>query len=149
MRNEWDTLKKRRSEFATSPNSKEQDYIDYLFSEGDRLQDKNRELDAFLSVEQVLAKRWEKYIELMGDDSYTELEPEEYVAKLDEAENTIHLLRRLVEDWLNQIPMTITFREKFYQIVGEPYPDWFEVPEPGLHHIQWVENNSLGEIKNE
>ena len=61
----------------------------------------------------------------------------------DRLENIIHLLRRLVEDWLNQIPMTITFREKFYQIVGEPYPDWFEVPEPGLHHRQWVENNSL------
>ena len=66
-----------------------------------------------------------------------------------EKENIIHLLRRLVEDWLNQIPMTITFREKFYQIVGEPYPDWFEIPEPGLHHRQWVENNSLGETKNE
>ena len=66
-----------------------------------------------------------------------------------EKDNIIHLLRRLVEDWLNQISMTSTFREKFYQIVGEPYPDWFEIPEPGLHHRQWVENNSLGETKNE
>ena len=64
-----------------------------------------------------------------------------------ENENTIHLLRRLVEDWLNQISMTSTFREKFYQIVGEPYPDWFEIPEPGLHHRQWVEDNTLHRTK--
>jgi len=70
---------------------------------------------------------------------------DELEQKVNEQENIIHLLRRLVEDWLNQISMNITFREKFYQIVGEPYPDWFEIPEPGLHHRQWVENNSLGE----
>ena len=81
-----------------------------------------------------------EYVSKMFDKKIWELEQ-----KVNEQENTTHLLRRLVEDWLNQIPMNITFREKFYQIVGEPYPDWFEIPEPGLHHRQWVENNSLGE----
>jgi len=36
---EWDKLKKRRSEFISNINSKEQDYIDYLLTEGDKLQE--------------------------------------------------------------------------------------------------------------
>ena len=65
------------------------------------------------------------------------------VEQLSETKNTIHLLRRLVEDWLTQIGMNIHFRQMFYQIVGEPYPDWFEVPKPDLYERQWVEENSI------
>ena len=51
----------------------------------------------------------------------------------------LEVLRRLVEDWLPQIGMTIHFREMFYQIVGEPHPDWFEIPEMGFYERQWIE----------
>ena len=57
-----------------------------LIGVGDAMLDKIRELDAYLSVEQLLANRWEEFVELMGDDSYTELEPEEYVKLLDDAD---------------------------------------------------------------
>lgn len=67
-------------------------------AEGDEMQDKNRELNAYLSVEQVLAKRWEKYIELMGDDLYTELEPEEYVAMLDKAEERLGFIQKILSE---------------------------------------------------
>ena len=65
-------------------------------AEGDKLQDKTRELDAYLSVEQLLAKRWEKFIELMGDDSYTELTPEEYVSQLDDREQKLEAIKSIV-----------------------------------------------------
>lgn len=51
----------------------------------------------------------------------------------------LNILRRLVEDWLPQIGMTIHFREMFYQIVGEPHPEWFEIPEMGFYERQWME----------
>ena len=63
--------------------------------------------------------------------------------RIAELENTVHLLRRLVEDWLPQIGMTIGFREMFYQIVGEPYPSWFSVPELGFCEQKWIEDNDL------
>ena len=56
---------------------------------------------------------------------------------------TVHLLRHLVEDYLPEIGMTIHFREMFYQIVGEPYPDWLEIPEPNFYEREWMENHSL------
>lgn len=68
---------------------------------GDELQDKNRELEAHLSAEQVLAKRWEKFIELMGDDSYTELTPEEYVSQLDNREQKLEEIQTFAEKWAN------------------------------------------------
>lgn len=64
---------------------------------------------------------------------------EKVKAKGDKLQETIHLLRYLVEDYLPQIGMTIHFREMFYQIVGEPYPEWFEIPEPGFYELEWME----------
>jgi len=91
--------------------------------------------------------RWEKAMdELHGASDYIgQLNEElnEVHNKLGEAENTIHLLRQLVEDYLPQIGMTIHFREMFYQIVGKPYPDWFEVPESRFYERAWIKNHSL------
>ena len=66
-----------------------------LIGVGDAMLDKIRELDAYLSVEQLLANRWEEFVELMGDDSYTELEPEGYVKLLDDAEEKLHMIRKI------------------------------------------------------
>ena len=65
--------------------------------------------------------------------------PNDKYIKLKEKAEKLGILRRLVEDWLPQIGMTIHFREMFYQIVGEPHPDWFEVRELGFYEQQWLE----------
>ena len=64
-----------------------------LIGVGGAMLDRIRELDAWLSVEQETAHQWNKFIELMGDDSYTEAEPEEYVKQLDDAEQKLEAIR--------------------------------------------------------
>ena len=104
---EWEQLRDKMAHLIEDEYKKDSSLLDLINAwyrvrvVGDKLLDKTRELDAYLSVEQVLAKRWEKFIELMGDDSYTELDPEEYVSQLDDREKkleTLHTkLRELLE----------------------------------------------------
>lgn len=57
---EWDNLKKRRSEFVTNTNSKEQDYIDYLLAEGDKL--RQNTIDEFVRLA-IIRGEWHWWLE--------------------------------------------------------------------------------------
>jgi len=110
MMGEWDELRDNMAsliEKEYKENPKLLDVINAWYRVrviGDKLQDKTRELDAYLSVEQLLAKRWEKFIELMGDDSHTELTPEEYISMLDSAEEKLEEVQKVAEEY-NRLSM--------------------------------------------
>ena len=53
----------------------------------------------------------------------------------------IRLLKALVEDWLPQIGMTITFREMFYEVLGEPNPEWLGDRMLENTELEWIANN--------
>ena len=55
--------------------------------------------------------------------------------------NKIELIKALVEDWLPQIGMTITFREMFYEIMGEPNPEWLGDRILENTDLEWITNN--------
>jgi len=86
---------------------------------GDNLLDKTRELEAYLSVEQLLAKRWEKFIELMGDDSYTELTPEEYVSQLYDREQKLEAIKSIVHRYYTTPVKELENMGGHYKLVKE------------------------------
>ena len=96
----WDKLWENLTVYLNQLDNKNliTSWLTDIKAEGDKLQDKTRELDAYLSVEQLLAKRWEKFIELMGDDEYTELTPEEYVSQLDDREQKLETIHCWIND---------------------------------------------------
>jgi len=55
--------------------------------------------------------------------------------------NKIMLLKALVEDWLPQIGMTITFREMFYEILDKPNPEWLGERQLTNVELKWIDEN--------
>jgi len=55
--------------------------------------------------------------------------------------NKIRLLEALMEDWLPQIGMTITFREMFYEILGKPNPKWLGERQLTNVELKWIDEN--------
>ena len=54
------------------------------------------------------------------------------------AEKKLDVLEKLVEDWLPQIGMTITFREMFYEILDKPNPDWLGERQLTNVELKWI-----------
>ena len=58
--------------------------------------------------------------------------------KFEQVKTKLKALEQLVEDWLPQIGMTITFRELFYEILGKPNPGWLGERQLTNNELKWV-----------
>ena len=66
---------------------------------------------------------------------------------INEMENKLQALEKLVEDWLPQIGMTTTFREMFYEIMGTPLPDWYGEKQLSRVELEWIHNTLEPKVK--
>jgi len=57
-------------------------------------------------------------------------------SRLAEAEKSIFLLEKCVEDYCPEIGLTYTFRQYFYEILGH-HPEWIEPPKNTAHFELW------------
>ena len=60
---------------------------------------------------------------------------------INELELKIETLEHLVEDWLPQIGMTMTFREMFYEIIGTPLPEWYGDNALTRTELEWIRDH--------
>lgn len=60
------------------------------------------------------------------------------LSDLVKAEEKLYILEKLIEDWLPQIGMTITFREMFYEVLGKPNPEWLGERQLTNNELRWI-----------
>ena len=68
---------------------------------------------------------------------------------INELENKLQTLEKLVDEWLPEIGMTMTFRDMFYVILGQPNPDWCGERKLTKVELDWIYDSSNDTVKTE